>query len=347
MLKHYLAILALIATPMLALADPVFVDMDARHAVTLDMPAGWHRSYHPSAGSAAQVVYLSNSNAGLRIELAPLLPDSPFAQADDKDAFMTGTLAAPPSTGWVPLLAGPANVKSLTSPGVHGKYARFIAKGDAQPRYVTSGIFLLDTVLVGMTCTSNSLDDAGYTEALGIIQSLHQAARTNASATLHMALNASEKRYEVFLATGPAILRIPQGDLVQQQSSSTGLGDHDVPRFGLSDTRRGLILSGFIDYEQRFSGAEAEWQQVAKSMTALGQNIPQDISFTTIGPWQVTIWAKDSTTYLRADRQQADTWTGLRMAMRSYHPSSELREQLIALLKSVEVGDADGAKTSP
>ncbi len=135
-------------------------------------------------------------------------------------------------------------------------------------------------------------------------------------------INELKEGYELTVPVSQLVMTIPKGGL-SQKNIPLG-GSTDSPRyFNFEDKALHLIISGWFEPAQRYSGIKKSWDEDRKEWNRRGLPDPQDVSFVN--------------SHIRAHWLQAGTWIDIHISMTSDRPSVESRAKLAALLKTIQV----------
>jgi len=157
------------------------------------------------------------------------------------------------------------------------------------------------------------------------------------------------ERYELTVPVSQLIMTIPKGGL-QQKKMSIG-GSTDNPRYFLFENKSiGLLVSGWFEPEQKFSGIKEYWDDNIKSWRRSGQPEPQDVSFIKVGRLDVIMYnlpiplgvPAKTNSHMRANWVQAGTWIDLHISITSNRSSAESRSKLFEFLQTIQVKEKIG-----
>jgi hypothetical protein len=146
--------------------------------------------------------------------------------------------------------------------------------------------------------------------------------------------------YEVTVPVSQLIMTIPKGGLSQKKTVIGG--STASPRyFYFEDKTLQLIISGWFESEQRFTGVKKFWEQETKAYKDRSLPEPRDVSFVKIGSWDAIIYDSQlrnvTNSNIRAHWVQAGTWIDIHISITSDRPSTDSRAKLIAQLNSIQV----------
>jgi hypothetical protein len=146
--------------------------------------------------------------------------------------------------------------------------------------------------------------------------------------------------FELTVPASRIILTIPKGGLVQE-TMATGGSTNNPRYFYLSDSTFDLIISGWIESDQRFSGVKKAWEDDTTAWKRGGLPEPQNISFSKIGQWDVVIYdmtiPDGNNSHIRAHWVQAGTWIDIHMSITVNRPITEIRAKLQSIIKTIQV----------
>ncbi|MBI3545233.1 MAG: hypothetical protein HY081_01355 [Gammaproteobacteria bacterium] len=160
----------------------------------------------------------------------------------------------------------------------------------------------------------------------------------------------SQESLEISELNNSYVLKVPVSRLVMiipkdglSPAKNTG-GAADSPRyFYLEDKTSSLIISGWFEPEQAFSGMKKFWQAETEAWKRKGILNPQNVSFVKIGGWDAITYdmpiASGSNPHIRAHWLQAGTWIDIHLSIISSRPRQEAGAQLQSLLKAIQVKD--------
>jgi hypothetical protein len=111
--------------------------------------------------------------------------------------------------------------------------------------------------------------------------------------------------------------------------------------FKLSRQEPQLIVSGWLEPASAYSGLEAFWASESKSPAYAGAGAPTRVQLLKAGAWEVVAFdipaPGGTSAHLRAERVQAGTWIDLHLSSTSSRPAAALREELVAVLRAIEI----------
>lgn len=145
--------------------------------------------------------------------------------------------------------------------------------------------------------------------------------------------------YEMTVPVSRLVVSIPRGDLVLDKDATGGVKS---PRyFYLKDDSQHLIISGWFDAEQGFSGIREFWEGETKQWLDNGHLQPQDVSFAKYSGWDAVLYdiptPFGSNSHIRAHWLQAGMWIDLHLSITSGRPPAENRATLKSALKAIRV----------
>lgn len=158
----------------------------------------------------------------------------------------------------------------------------------------------------------------------------------------------SQESLEISELNNTYVLKVPVSRLTMiipkaglSPGKNTG-GAADSPRyFYFEDKASGLIISGWFEPQQAFSGMKKFWQAETDAWKRKGIPDPQNVSFVKIGGWDAITYdmpiASGSNPHIRAHWLQAGTWIDIHLSITSSRSRQEAGAQLQSLLKAIQV----------
>jgi hypothetical protein len=149
-------------------------------------------------------------------------------------------------------------------------------------------------------------------------------------------INEAKENYELTVPVSRLFMSIPREGLTQVNQP------HNNPRyFYFEDRVRHLIISGWFEPEQRFSGVKKSWEDDTQTWNRKGLPEPKDVVFTKVGSWDAIIYEMPAPagidSHIRAHWLQAGTWIEIHLSTTSAGPSVDSRAKLHALLMRIQV----------
>jgi len=138
-------------------------------------------------------------------------------------------------------------------------------------------------------------------------------------------------------------MTMPQGSL-QETVVLPKHGATDSPRYFIfEDAAHQLIISGWFESDDGFSGVKKYWAETITSRKK--QNVPDalDVSFESIGSWKTILWDTavqvNGSSNIEAHWVQHGTWIDLHLSLTSNDSQAERRNKLRDALKTIEVSE--------
>jgi hypothetical protein len=143
--------------------------------------------------------------------------------------------------------------------------------------------------------------------------------------------------YELSVPVSRLSLAIPKGQLRPSKSSA----DAGNPRYFIfEDQKLSLIISGWFEPEQSFTGMDAFWTGEQRSLTQNGIQI-QNITREQIGSWQVVLYdiplPGGRSFNMRAECVQAGTWIDLHLSVSGKQADADGQKLLRDTLGAIQV----------
>lgn len=156
----------------------------------------------------------------------------------------------------------------------------------------------------------------------------------------HLVITERADGYEVMVPVSRVSLAIPKGQLVPSKPTV----ESGNPRyFSLEGRGRPLMISGWFEPEQAFSGIDSFWAGEQRSLTQNGIQL-QNISRERIGNWQVILYdirmPSERNFNMRAEWVGNGTWIDLHLSVTSDQPETEAQKTLRDALSAIRVNDS-------
>lgn len=125
-------------------------------------------------------------------------------------------------------------------------------------------------------------------------------------------------------------------------------GGTDHPRYfkltrNSDDPPAALVLSGWFEPSSRYRGREKFWAGESRALKKSAWSDPVNVAFLKEGNWEVIAYdnafPSGTNCHLRAELSRNGTWIDLHLSLTSQQPAAVAREQLLAILKTIEVSD--------
>ncbi|MDB6093779.1 MAG: hypothetical protein JWM32_1341 [Verrucomicrobia bacterium] len=157
-----------------------------------------------------------------------------------------------------------------------------------------------------------------------------------------VALKPIDGFYNIAVPDSAVQLKIAAKDLVPATDRIGG--GTDSPRyFKLQSPASGLVISGWFEPAERFTGLPKLWKTDAKAMVDGGLPPPQNELFLKAGKWEVVAYEQDlsrsrySDVHVRAEYTHAGTWIDLHLSLTSPLPANEARAKLVRILTDIGI----------
>ena len=146
--------------------------------------------------------------------------------------------------------------------------------------------------------------------------------------------------YELTVPVSRLILSVPKGALTIG-SNKHGGGTESPRYFFLNDAAEGVIISGWFEPAARYSDLGDSWRQEMEHMKKQGLPSPENVERSEIGTWLAILYnfplPKGTSAHVRASYVAAGTWIDLHASISSTRPGSELRKQVEAIVRSIQI----------
>lgn len=155
-----------------------------------------------------------------------------------------------------------------------------------------------------------------------------------------IAVETTEAAYALSVPVSRLALTIPRGNLVLKSNAIGGATDN--PRyFYFEDPTLHLIISGWFEPAQGFSGIEAFWKAETTAWKQNGLPEAQKVTFEKIGNWDTIIYElktpRGTNSHIRAHWVQAGTWIDIHFSITSERTAEENRKLLSSSLEALAV----------
>jgi hypothetical protein len=154
---------------------------------------------------------------------------------------------------------------------------------------------------------------------------------------------AVETKAAAFVLTVPVsklALTIPKGNLVLK-SSAIGGSTNNPRYFHFEDPALHLIVSGWFEPSQGFSGIDAFWKSETAAWKQNGLPEAQDVMFEKMGKWDAIVYELKipgaSNSHVRAHWVQAGTWIDIHLSLTSDRTAEENRKRLRSLIEALTI----------
>lgn len=146
--------------------------------------------------------------------------------------------------------------------------------------------------------------------------------------------------YELNVPISKVVAFVPKKGLSLKDNRKGGGTDN--PRyFYFKDESKNLIISGWFEPAQKYTGAKAMMEKDMKSLAGTTMPPPKDISYMNVGNWDAVmydhVYPGQLNSHVRAHWLQAGTWIDVHISITSRASSSENRKEMLDLLKAIQV----------
>jgi hypothetical protein len=175
----------------------------------------------------------------------------------------------------------------------------------------------------------------GFLPAYGVV-----AAESDAT----LVMTSADDTIELTVPVSALALRIPKGDLAPVKQAKSGA--QDSPRyFHLSDTGRGLAVSGWFEPARAFKGYKEFWGSEFAAMQRAGLLPIVPPTGVEVGNWtglayELPLPIKGTevvNTHVRVELIEAGTWIDLHISITTRNPLADARNEALEFLKSIVV----------
>lgn len=240
-------------------------------------------------------------------------------------------------------------IKEIKGSAVAGYYYSITDKSPKpdEYKYMTQGMVRLDELIMTFTALTND----GYTNVAGQTLTALQSATYTSSRTSTSgdsqgvrldAIQITQKGDSYFLTVPVSrlVMSIPSSGLSQKDNSSGGSTDN--PRyFYFNDSANNLIISGWFEPAQGFSGVQKFWANETNAWKKNKLPEPRDVLFKKIGNWDAIVYDMDipgaTNSHIRAHWIQSGTWIDVHLSVVSKQSSREARSKIESMLNSIVV----------
>jgi uncharacterized protein YbdZ (MbtH family) len=306
--------------------------------VSVAVPAGWsvrpqstnkERFYliaKPQAAPVASAQFsliISPPEQPLRVEQVKGRLEDMTRQSLDQSvekAFDPKPLTLSRGSGWVVQLT---DASLLGKPAEPGKY-----------KVMRSALALLDDQV---TLVATILFDDPSLPEVGTAMSLLSSLRFERGTTDGQVSYTSGGPFTFTVPQSQVVVKVSDPSLRLDDAASAGRNYFKLAR---SDPQ--LILSGWLEPASSYKGLEEFWQAESRSPAYAGALAPTRVEMLRNGPWEVVAFdvpvpGGGTSVHVRAERVQAGTWIDLHLSTTSAKSPTELRAELLAALRHVQV----------
>jgi hypothetical protein len=135
-------------------------------------------------------------------------------------------------------------------------------------------------------------------------------------------------------------MAIPKGNLVLK-NNAVGGGTSSPRYFYFEDSKLDLIVSGWFESAQGFSGIKKFWEEQTNGWKQMGLPPAQKVSFSKIGNWETInyemAFSGGTNYHIRAHWVQAGTWIDIHLSLTSDLTSAESQKLLDSLLRTISI----------
>lgn len=160
----------------------------------------------------------------------------------------------------------------------------------------------------------------------------------------HIAIDAGTTSYVLTVPVSRLAMTIPKAGLVLK-SNETGGAANNPRYFYFVDDAHGLIVSGWFEPAQSFTGIDKFWKSETDNWKQRGFPPAHNVSFSTTGNWQTIVYdmvlPRGTNSHIRAHWIQAGTWIDIHLSLTSDHTNAENRQILESLLRSLSVKEKE------
>ena len=146
--------------------------------------------------------------------------------------------------------------------------------------------------------------------------------------------------YELDVPISKLVMFIPKKGFSQKDNQQGG-GTNNPRYFYFKNELEKIIISGWFEPAQKYSGVKAIMQNDAKARVNAKLSAPENVSFVKEDNWEAVFFDQTyqgfTNFHLRAHWIQSGTWIDVHISGISASPSPEARRKLLALLKTFEI----------
>jgi hypothetical protein len=227
-------------------------------------------------------------------------------------------------------------------------------KGPRDFREMTQGIILLRQVALSATILTQTGGSRTVDAALAMLSAASAAAAPPSAAAEgpdtaapdHLAIRETATAYELTVPVSRLMMTLPKSDFAQKKET-TGAASDSPRYFYFRAKSTDLILSGWFESADGFSGINKFWAGETAGWKRTGIPAPTNVSFDNIGRWQVILYdielpgAKGANPHIRAEWIEAGTWIDIHLSLTTDQPLAEARRTLRSVLESIEVKERE------
>jgi hypothetical protein len=155
--------------------------------------------------------------------------------------------------------------------------------------------------------------------------------------------------YELSVPLSKLVMNLPKGGFTRVNMNIGG-GTSNPRYFYFNDNKRQIILSGWFEPEERFTGVKKQWEDKVNSMRKMGNpelSNPKNVVFEHVGKWDVVMYDIEFPAHMKAKQAnvnahwvQAETWVDLHLsAVSSAVSTTEAREMLTDVLNGISFSE--------
>jgi len=147
--------------------------------------------------------------------------------------------------------------------------------------------------------------------------------------------------YEITVSPSNVVLILPQGDWAPSKVAKDGAATS--PTYFALEDGKGLMLSGWLEPAERYSGLKPLWEGDCKAWKEHGAPEPLNVTFTKIGDWDAVLYELSmpqrgaSNTHIRAEWAGQGTWIDAHMSLTSTLGIADARKRIHEVFDGVRV----------
>ena len=352
--KRFAAIITLLFLSYAAVAEESEVrsyPLPNHGTLNLTIPKSWQGSVsQPPDNLPPTIVFAPPGRATYQVLITPIWPAKPGIALPDQ-AGIRENVERTAQKAKSEAVERNISIREIKGSSVAGYYYSITDKSPKpdEYKYMTQGMVRLGDLIITFTVLTND----GYTNAAdqtiaAMRSASYDGGRTPVSgdsrAVRPDVIQITQKgdRYVLTVPVSRLVMSIPSRGLSQKNNAIGGSTDN--PRyFYFNDEANSLIVSGWFEPAQGFSGVQKFWANETGAWRKNNLPEPRDVSFRKIGNWDAIVYDMDvpkgTSSHIRAHWVQSGTWIDIHLSVVSRQSSREARSRIESFLNSIVVAE--------
>lgn len=353
-MKHFAVIVTLLFLSCSAVAEESEVrsfSLPKHGTLNLAIPKSWQgRVSQPPDNLPPTIVFAPPGAPTYQVLITPIWPAKPAIVLPDH-AGVRKSVERAVENAKSQAVEKNIPIKEIKGSSAAGYYFSVTDKAPkpGEYKYMTQGMIRLGELMITFAAFTND----GYKNAADQAITAMQSA-TNTNGVTSSSIDSPSERSDAiqitqkggnYILTVPVsrlIMSIPSGGLSQKNNSIGGSTDN-LRYFYFNDSTRNLIVSGWFEPAQEFSGVKKFWEDETSTWKKKKLPEPRDVSFRKIGNWDAIVYDMEvpgaTNSHLRAHWVQSGTWIDVHLSVVSKQSSREARSKIESLLNSIVVSE--------